>query len=109
MPREQRHCIFCASGSAEDEHHFVVHCPAYCAIRNKFTNIFWAPAPTLSLFFTLHDPKVIGRFLRECLNIETHWLQHKLDIAFSFSIECVKCEHYVFISASTKRLEQLDT
>ncbi len=66
VPRQQRHCIFCASGSAEDEHHFVFDCPAYCAIRNKFTNIFWGPAPTLSSFFTLHDPKVIGRFLREC-------------------------------------------
>ena len=69
VPREQRHCIFCifcASGSAEDEHHFVFDCPAYCAIRNKFTNIFWGPAPTLSSFFTVHDPKVIARFLREC-------------------------------------------
>ncbi len=37
-----------------------------CAIRNRFTNIFWGPAPTLSSFFTLHDPKVIARFLREC-------------------------------------------
>ena len=54
-------------GSAEDEHHFVFDCPAYCAIRNKFTNTFWGPAaPTLSSFFTLHDPKVIARFLREC-------------------------------------------
>ena len=66
VPREQRYCIFCASGSAEDEHHFVFDCPAYCAIRNKFTNIFWGPAPTLSSFFTLHDPKAIARFLREC-------------------------------------------
>ena len=55
-----------ASDSAEDEHHFVFDCPAYCAIRNKFTNIFWGPAPTLSSFFTLHDPKVIARFLKGC-------------------------------------------
>ncbi len=66
VPREQRHCVFCASGLAEDEHHFVFDCPAYCAIRNRFTNIFWGPAPTLSSVFTLHDPKVIARFLREC-------------------------------------------
>ena len=66
VPREQRHCVFCASGSAEDEHHFVFDCPAYCAIRNTFTNIFWGPNPTLSSFFTLHDPKIIARFLREC-------------------------------------------
>ncbi len=52
VPREQRHCIFCASGSAEDEHHFVFDCPAYCAIRSKFTSMFWGPAPTLSSFFT---------------------------------------------------------
>ena len=65
VPREQRHCVFCASGLAEDEQYFVFDCPAYCAIRNRFTNIFWGPSPTLS-FFTLHDPKVIARFLREC-------------------------------------------
>ena len=66
VPREQRHCSFCASGTAEDEHHFVFDSPAYCAIRNKFTNIFWGPVPTLSSLFTPHDPKVIARFLREC-------------------------------------------
>ncbi len=62
VPREQRHCLFCASGSAEDEHYFVFD----CAIRIKFTNMFWGPAPALSSFFTLHDPKVIARFLRGC-------------------------------------------
>ncbi len=36
VPREQRHYVFCASGSAEDEHHFVFDCPAYCAIRNRY-------------------------------------------------------------------------
>ena len=66
VPREQRHCVFCTSGSAEDEHHFVFDCPAYCAIRNRFTNILWGPASTLSSFCTLYDPKVIARFLREC-------------------------------------------
>ena len=29
VPREQRHCVFCASGSAEDEHHFVFDCLVY--------------------------------------------------------------------------------
>ena len=40
VPREQHHCVFCTAGSAEDEHHFVFDCPAYCAIRNRSTNIF---------------------------------------------------------------------
>ncbi len=50
VPREQRHCLFCASGSAEDEHHFVFDCPAYCAIRNRFTKYFGAQ-PLRCLFF----------------------------------------------------------
>ena len=29
VPRGQCHCVFCASGSAEDEHRFVFDCPAY--------------------------------------------------------------------------------
>ena len=37
VPREQRHCVFCASDSAEDEHHFVFDSPAYSAIRNRST------------------------------------------------------------------------
>ena len=48
VPREQRHCVFCASGAAEDEHDFVFDCPAYCAIddiRNKFTKYFGAQPP----------------------------------------------------------------
>ena len=65
VPREQRHCVFCASGSAEDEHHFVFDCPAYPAIRNRFTNMFWGPAPRLSSFVTVHDPKVKARFLKD--------------------------------------------
>ena len=66
VPREQRFCLVCGSHTAEDEHHFLFDCPAYCHIRNNFDAIFWGPVPTLSSFFALHDPKVIGRFLKEC-------------------------------------------
>ena len=48
------------------EHHFVFGCPAYCSIRDRFTAIFWGPAPTLSFSFTLHDHRVIAKFLHEC-------------------------------------------
>ena len=57
VPREQRHCVFCASGSAEDEHHFVFDCLAYSVIRNRFKNILWGPAPTLSSFSLYMIPK----------------------------------------------------
>ena len=63
--REHRFCLVCASDTAEDEHHFVFDCPAYCSIRDRFTSIFWGPAPTVSSFFTLHDHRVIAKFWHE--------------------------------------------
>ena len=62
---EQQLCFHCSVGSAEDEHRFVIDCPACYAIMNRFTKIFWGPAPILSFYFTLHasyDPKVTARF-----------------------------------------------
>ena len=65
MLREQRQCVYCASGAAEDDDHFVFDCPhTYFAIRDKLTDTFGATP--LSSFFTLHDPKVLARFLRKC-------------------------------------------
>ena len=39
VPREQRFCLVCGSGTAEDEHRFVFDCSAYCSIRERFTTI----------------------------------------------------------------------
>ena len=69
VDREQRFCLVCASGTAEDEHHFLFDCPAYCSIRDRFTAIVWGPAPTMSSFFALHDPRVIAKFLHECTQV----------------------------------------
>jgi hypothetical protein len=44
----------------------IILCLLVLRVRNRFTNVFWGPAPTLSSFITLHDPKVIARFWREC-------------------------------------------
>ena len=62
--RVQRFCLVCGTDKADDDHQFVCDCPARCAIRDRFTAIFWGPAPPLPSFFTLHDPRVI--FLQEC-------------------------------------------
>ena len=62
---DQRFCPVCETDTAEDEHHFVFDCPEYSSIRERFTAIFWGPAPTLSSFFTLHKHKVIAKFLHE--------------------------------------------
>ena len=70
VDRELRFCFVCATDIAEGEYHFVFECPAYCSIRDRFTAIFWGPAPTLSSFFTLHDHRVIAKFLQE-------WFAHR--------------------------------
>ena len=71
VDREQRFCLGCASDMTEDEHHSVFDCPAYCSIRHRYTATFWGPAPTLSAFFTLQDPRVIAEFLHECFFLHT--------------------------------------
>lgn len=63
--REERHSLMCNHGVVEDEHHFLFDCPAYDPIRARFDAIFW-PVPTMFSFFALHDPLVVGRFLRDC-------------------------------------------
>ena len=62
---EHRFCLVCTSDTAEDEHHFVFDCPAYCSIRDRFS-ISWGPAATLSSFFTLHDHR--AKFLQNVLH-----------------------------------------
>lgn len=80
VDREQRFCLVCASGTAEDEHHFLFDCPAYCSIRDRLTAIFWRPAPTMSSFFALHDPRVIAKFLHECFAHRSMLLEDVLGV-----------------------------
>ena len=75
VDREQRFCHACATDTAENEHHFVFDCPEYCSIRDKSTAIFWGPAPTLYSFFTLHDHRVIAKFLHECFALRSMLLE----------------------------------
>ena len=35
VDREQRFCLVCASGTAEDEHHFLFDCPAYYGLLDR--------------------------------------------------------------------------
>ena len=65
VDRELRFCSVCATDTAEDEHHFVFDCPAYCSIRDRFTAIFWGPAPLclLSSFYM-----TIGPLPNFCMN-----------------------------------------
>ena len=64
--REQRCCLVRGSDTAEDDHHFVFDCPACCAIKDRFTAIFWGRAPTIFAFLTLHEPRAIAKVLPVC-------------------------------------------
>ena len=78
-------------GTKEEEDEEFYNLPSeYCSIRERFTAIFWGPAPTLSSFFTLHDHKVIAKFLLECFTRRSMLLgvpQHQW-LAFTSSYHC---------------------
>ena len=64
VPREQLHCVFCASGLAEDEHHFVFDCPAYCA-QISFLKTFSKHSQNIPLVYCLRRLlEVFEKFLR---------------------------------------------
>ena len=77
---EQRFCLVCGSDTAEDAHHFLFDCPAYRAVRDRFTAIFWGPAPTVSSFFILHGPRVIAKFFHECFAHKSMLLEGTLGV-----------------------------
>ena len=52
LNRELRFHLVCGSDTAEDTNYFSFDCPAHCAIRDRFTAIFWGPAPAVSFFLT---------------------------------------------------------
>ena len=67
--------------------YIILHCygsgmdtqPAYM-LRDRFTIMFWGPAPTLSSFFTLHDHRVIAKFLHECFAHRSMLLESVLEV-----------------------------
>ena len=79
LGREQLFCVVCGSDTPEDEHHVVFDCPACRAIRDRLTAIFWGPAPSLSSFFTLHDPKVIAKFFASMFALRAMLLDGTLE------------------------------
>ena len=66
----EQYCPVCKVGVADDEHHFLFQCPAYDSIWAQYDATFGGPVPTVSVFFALHDPTAISRFLRECFAVQ---------------------------------------
>jgi hypothetical protein len=45
IPRSQRLCPFCEGAEREDEQHFLLECPTYDALRERFPDLFGEPKP----------------------------------------------------------------
>ena len=49
LPRCERICQYCTSGSTEDELHFLLECPLYNNSRGEFLNMIFKTYPNLAL------------------------------------------------------------
>ena len=64
--REQRYCKLCNSNEVEDELHFILKCPYFSTIRNRYTDNFYFTHPNmfkLIQLFTSDDKKLRLIFL----------------------------------------------
>ncbi len=59
--REDRVCLVFMSGSVEDEHHFLLDCPAYSHIRQQYSHLFHQASSSVAAFLATDQPNVVGR------------------------------------------------
>ena len=52
-PRELRYCILCNVNDVEDEHHFVLVCPAFTELRKKYIEAYYYRNPSVFKFCEL--------------------------------------------------------
>ena len=67
VPRQDRVCQLCGSGSLCDEKHVVFHCSALQGLREQHAPLF-VGVPTMRQFFWQDDLVSVARFVRACLD-----------------------------------------
>lgn len=75
--RNERYCTFCNKRDLEDEYHFILICPAYNEIRNKYIKQYYVKRPSMFKFIELLQSnnvnilKNLARFTLQAFEIRT--------------------------------------
>ena len=67
VPRVDRVCRFCGTGSMGDERHVVFECPHLQSIRDKYAGL--VSVSTMVQFFWQDDLVSVSKFLCECMDV----------------------------------------
>jgi hypothetical protein len=71
-PIYERLCKQCSLGAVEDEDHFLLVCPAYEHIRDKFRHhLPIGPITSIQELVSCQNQSALARFIEQCLQIRT--------------------------------------
>jgi hypothetical protein len=72
VPIELRQCRLCSLGAIEDEDHFLLVCPAYQHVRERFRGqLPLSPTTLLPELLGCQQQNAVARFIVQCLNTRT--------------------------------------
>jgi hypothetical protein len=75
VPVQQRYCKLCNLGAVEDEDHFLLVCPAYQSVRERFRGSLPLTAITpLAELMSYQQQGILARFLVQCQTVRSELL-----------------------------------
>ncbi len=75
VPVQQRYCKLCNLGAVEDEDHFLLVCPAYQSVRERFRGSLPLTAITpLAELLNCQQQGILARFLVQCQTVRSELL-----------------------------------
>jgi len=68
VPRHDRVCMCCTTGSLGDELHLVFECPALAGVRQEYAALFSSGITTMRGFFGQQDHIGVFKYIMQCLD-----------------------------------------